>query len=285
MKGIDISEYNTKIDWKKLKENIDFAILRIGWIGNKQNHTLDKTFIEKYNKCKEYNIPIGIYVFNYCESEKTAIEGAKWVIKQLQGKSIDLPIYIDMENDSGQKHKLSRLGKSVLTQIVIAFNTEIEKAGFWAGVYANLDWYTNYLNKDVIKKKYTTWIAHFRVKEDKYKGAYDMLQYSSSGVVSGITGKVDLDIMYRDLIKDIKNSKNKPSNPIIPIPSIKYYPKCNKNLTSLVDALKSIKVDSSFTNRKKIAYKNGITYYNGTFEQNVKLLNLLKNGKLIYGRL
>ena len=53
------------------------------------------------------------------------------------------------------------------------------------------------------------------------------------------------------------------------------------NRDSIVDALKSIKVDSSFGNRKKLASKNGINNYKGTAKENNKLLNLLKKGKLI----
>ena len=53
--------------------------------------------------------------------------------------------------------------------------------------------------------------------------------------------------------------------------------------TSLVDALASIGVDSSFSNRKKIAKANSITNYSGTAPQNTKLLDLLKSGKLIKG--
>lgn len=59
-----------------------------------------------------------------------------------------------------------------------------------------------------------------------------------------------------------------------------YYPKCTSNHTSIVNALKSINVDSSFSNRKKIANKNGIKLYIGTASQNNKLLSLLKNGEL-----
>lgn len=62
---------------------------------------------------------------------------------------------------------------------------------------------------------------------------------------------------------------------------ITYYPKCESKYTSIVSALKSIKVDSSFLNRKKIANKNGISLYIGSSNQNIKLLNLLKKGKLI----
>ncbi len=49
---------------------------------------------------------------------------------------------------------------------------------------------------------------------------------------------------------------------------------------SLVDALKQIKVDASFSNRKRIAKNNGISNYSGSYSQNLKLLNLLKQGKL-----
>ena len=58
------------------------------------------------------------------------------------------------------------------------------------------------------------------------------------------------------------------------------YLKVNYRGTSIVDALKSANVDSSFTNRKKLAKLNGINNYSGTPEQNIKLLSLAKNGKL-----
>ena len=62
---------------------------------------------------------------------------------------------------------------------------------------------------------------------------------------------------------------------------VTYYPKCDSSHTSIVNALKSIGVDSSYSNRSKIAKLNGITGYAGTASQNTKMLNLLKQGKLI----
>ena len=147
-KGIDVSHFQGNIDWNKVKGNIDFAILRLGWIGNNNNHTLDTKFETYYNACKSVGIPIGVYVYNYCNSQNTAKSGAEWTVNQLKDKGIDLPIYIDMEDRS-----IENLGKDKLTSICIAFNTVIENAGYWAGVYANLNWYTNYLNKDTIKVK------------------------------------------------------------------------------------------------------------------------------------
>ena len=62
--------------------------------------------------------------------------------------------------------------------------------------------------------------------------------------------------------------------------SASYYPKYTGKSVSLVDALKSLKIDSSFSNRKKIAVKNGIKAYLGTAKQNTQMLNLLKQGRL-----
>lgn len=202
LKGVDVSEFQGVIDWKKAKSNVDFAILRLGWVGN-STCKLDKYFTRNYNECKKLGIPVGVYVYNYVKTPQRAAKCAKWVLEQLEGKSLELPVYIDMEDGS-----ILRLGKNILTDICIAFNTEIEDK-FWAGVYANRNWFDNYLRKDIIKKKYTTWIAHYGVSENKYKNEYDMLQYTSAGKVQGISGKVDMDVMYRDLIAEITGHHKK----------------------------------------------------------------------------
>ena len=62
---------------------------------------------------------------------------------------------------------------------------------------------------------------------------------------------------------------------------IEYYPACSSSQTSLVDALKSIGVDSSYANRTQIAALNGISDYSGSVAQNNQMLSLLKQGKLI----
>lgn len=209
MRGIDVSEHQGIINWEKVKPNIDFAILRLGWIGNHDNHTLDKQFERNYAECKRLNIPVGVYVYNYCASEEAAQSGARWTVDKLADKKLELPVYIDMEDISG-----TRLGKSKNTNMCIAFNSIIEITGKWAGVYANLNWFNNYLDKDVIKFKYTTWIAHYGVSPDKYNGQYDMLQYTSTGKIDGVSGNVDMNEMYRNLIAEIagaNKNNNKPS--------------------------------------------------------------------------
>ena len=60
-----------------------------------------------------------------------------------------------------------------------------------------------------------------------------------------------------------------------------FYPKCDSKFTSIVDALKSIEVDNTYSFRKKIADKNGITKYVGSDYQNIEMLSKLKKGVLI----
>lgn len=200
--GIDVSQHNKKIDWAKVKNKVDFAILRLGWIGNKENHTIDTYFERNYKECKKQGIPIGVYIYCYSNNKNAAKSGAKWTIEKLKGKTLELPVYIDMEDNS-----IAKQGKNLLTDIVIEFNNAIEKAGYVAGIYANRDWFDNYLKKDTLKQKYATWIATYTSGTDKYKGEYDMWQNSSKGKISGINGNVDTNYMYRDLIAKNRNTK------------------------------------------------------------------------------
>ena len=214
-RGIDISQHNGNIDFDRLKDEVDFAILRLGWIGNKNNHTLDTKFHEYYNECKRVGIPVGVYVYVYSKSVEAAERGARWVLNWVEKGDIELPVYIDMEDA-----EIRSVGKRVLTDMVIAFNNIIESAGLWAGTYANLDWWRNYLIEDELIPRYTSWIAHYGVNPDKYEGQYDMLQYTSSGRVDGINGNVDMNNMYRDLIEEM-NGGSEPQPTPEPTPAKK----------------------------------------------------------------
>lgn len=227
MKGIDISEHNGKVNFDKVKKEVDFIILRLGWIGNKNNHTIDTRFEQYYRECKRLNIPVGVYVYCYSNNEQAAESGARWTLNQLKGKELELPVYIDME-DSSIRH----LGKDILTNITIAFNSIVEKS-YRTGVYANLDWFKNCLHIEILKLKYSTWIAHYGLlNKNKYKGIYDILQYTSSGKVNGINGRVDINEMYKDLIK--KPNKYIPGEKVkVEIPVLVAY---DNGTSSIVDS-------------------------------------------------
>ena len=214
MNGIDVSVHNGTINWEETKKHIDFAIIRLGYIGNNENK-LDGQFERNYAECKRLGIPVGVYIYNYVKTVDRIKDCADWVISNLNGKNLDLPVYLDMEDDS-----IASLGKDYLTNLCIAFNTKIEGTKRWAGVYANRNWYDNYLNKDEIKARYTTWIAHYGVDTNKYNGQYDMLQYTETGKVAGVNGNVDLNQMYRNLIAQIKEDNNTPTPAPTPTKSV-----------------------------------------------------------------
>lgn len=84
-------------------------------------------------------------------------------------------------------------------------------------------------------------------------------------------GKLDI---YLDYTTTSNSANNSTSNYV-------YYVKYTGNSGSIVAALNSIKVDSSYKNREKIAIANNIANYKGTAAQNTKMLDLLKAGKLV----
>ncbi len=208
MYGIDVSEWQENINWDLVKTQIDFAILKLGNIGDNRKFWTDPKFERNYNECMRLGIPVGVYLYCYSNEVENAQQAAREVVEYLKNKKIQLPVYIDMEDT-----EIAPEGKDKLTNICIGFNTIIEQSGRWAGVYANLNWFTNYLRNDVIRQKYTTWIAHPENANnlDKYKGQYDMFQYSFKGKINGISGNIDMNYLYRDLINEIAGNTPQPT--------------------------------------------------------------------------
>ena len=193
LKGIDVSEHNGKIDFAKVKNSgISFVILRLGWIGNKENHTLDKKFLQNYKNAKANGLSIGLYVFNYCTSENSVKSGANWVIKQIINNNLQInkPVFLDMEDDTNQSPLLHTYGKNKLTNISKMFCDTLQLNNIPAGIYANLNWFRNYLDINILKE-YKIWLAQWGNSYSKdFK--VDLWQYSNNGKVNGINGNVDM---------------------------------------------------------------------------------------------
>lgn len=191
-KGIDVSYYQGVIDWNKVKKaGIEFAILRIGY--GMYDNQKDKQFEANYTNARANGIPVGVYHYSYAKSVAEAEKEAECVIKWLNGRHLDLPVYFDLEDKTQ-----TNLDKKTLNEMCRAFCNKIEKAGYWAGIYTNKYWATGLIDGADLGSRYTYWIAQYN-NECTYKGPYAMWQYSSSGKVDGISGKVDMNILYNDL--------------------------------------------------------------------------------------
>lgn len=205
MKGIDISTWQTNIDYNKLKDDgIEFAIIRCGY--GKNEHQKDDMFETHYAGCKKAGLKVGAYLYSYVTSVENSWKEAENCLKFIKGKQFDLPIFYDIEDKC-----ILPLGKILITQCAIEFCKAIEKAGYKAGIYANLNWFTNYIDVSKVKN-YSLWVAQWNDKCTA-KFDYDFWQYTSSGKIKAIQGNVDMNICYNENYKQVvDNSVNKKSN-------------------------------------------------------------------------
>lgn len=182
VRGIDLSEFQNNVDYKKLKEQgIEYAILRCGF--GKDSNQKDKMFETHYQGCKNAGIKVGAYLYSYC----TAVENAKWEAQNclncIDGKQLDLPIFYDLE-----EQRTANLGRAAVTQIALEFCRIIESKGYKAGVYANLNWFKNYIDVTPIQSEgFKIWLAQWGVNKPTANFKYDFWQYTNQLHVANIT--------------------------------------------------------------------------------------------------
>lgn len=274
LKGIDVSDNQGTINWKKVKASgVQFVIMR----STRGSGNPDKYLASNIKGCKEVGLPFTFYKYMYATTTQKAKEEANRVIEVLKGYGVmpdkSVKIWADVEDKT-----LKALSTSALTAVVNAFKEVILSSGFGFGLYMGKYDYesgeidTKQFNDDIWIARYYngyTTMGFTQDPNEKYKPTVNAgklwgWQYTSSGHVDGINGNVDLDVCYVD-IPDVQVAAQYYDTPEF----------------TLIDNLNKINVDSSYANRKKIAAANGITNYSGTADQNLLMLKLLSEGKLI----
>lgn len=195
--GIDVSKWNGEIDWEIVKaEGVDFAIIRCGYRGSSSGWLIeDPYFYKNLTGAKKAGVKVGLYFFTQAVNPVEAVEEASMVVSLLGDTEIDYPVYIDIEG-AGGNGRADSLDAAARTAVANAFCRTIQNAGLDAGVYSSRNWYYNNLlvdEMDVPDMK--IWLAEYR-DTPLYTGRYDMWQYTSSGSVAGIEGRVDLNVSY-----------------------------------------------------------------------------------------
>ena len=188
---VDISEFQQNIDFNKMKnDGIKAVIIRAGY--GREASQKDNMFESHFRNAKNANLKIGVYWYSYADSVNDAEKEAKACLECIKNKSIDMPIYYDLEDSSQIK-----LGKTKLTEIAEKFCETIKRSNYKAGVYANLNWFNNYLDYDKLKSKYSIWLAQYNSVNEL---SCDIWQNSSTGKVSGYGGNIDTNVIYNDNI-------------------------------------------------------------------------------------
>lgn len=194
IKGIDVSAWQGKIDWKKVADyGMGFAILRITEAGN----IVDKYFEVNLTGCNKHKIPVGVYKYSYAMTIAEIQSEARKVVSTLNGRKIQYPVFLDLEH-----HNQRTLGAESIHKMADAFRKIIEAAGYTFAIYCNLDWYINVICSHL--RKYEFWIARYpdddngtmqeRLRPDIGVG----WQYSSKAKIPGISGNVDRDVFYKN---------------------------------------------------------------------------------------
>lgn len=209
IKGIDVSRWNGKIDWKTVANyGMGFAILRITEKGN----IVDSTFESNYKDCIENKIPVGVYKYSYATTIAQIEDEANVVIKTLNKRKLDYPVFLDIE-DKCQEN----LSDSLMMKMIEAFRAIIIKAGYKFGIYCGYSWYQYQLPEGA--KKYDCWVARYpnndtgelqeRLRVPASSGVIGW-QYSSKATIPGIPTKTDRSVFYKDYSKSSTTSTNSP---------------------------------------------------------------------------
>ena len=190
--GIDVSAWQDNINWKKAKKaGVEFAMLRIGYGHTNSNElVMDKQFKNNLKGAKEAKVPIGLYFYSYAKTEEQAKQQANWIVKQLNGQKLDLPIAFDWENwNSFNKYNVSF---KKLKNIAQTFIDTVEEHGYKGMLYSS----AYYINQ-IWGVFDNTWLAYYTSNND-FSKPYIMWQLSSKGSVDGISGSVDIDVLYKN---------------------------------------------------------------------------------------
>ncbi len=195
--GIDVSGYQEWIRWSRVaQDGVQFAFIRLGNRGYSEGRIYkDSKFEYNYAEARRNGIPVGLYFFSQAISDEEAIEEAEYVLSQLDGRPLDLPIVFDWEYVSYDA-RTGDITPEALTSACNAFCDRIEESGYASMVYTNLyTAYSRYNFSDISDRH--IWLAQYN-DYPTFRYYFDVFQYSSTGTINGIEGNVDVNLMFID---------------------------------------------------------------------------------------
>ncbi len=266
--GIDVSKWQGKIDWSKVKESgIEFAFIRIGYRG--ENGIIYKDDNADYNiqQAQKAGVLVGVYFFSTAVSEAEAVEEAKWTIQAIEGYSISYPVVYDCEGFHRSSSRMHSLNKEERTKNALCFLKEISNAGYDAMFYGALNELKNSKDWDMakIEKDYKVWPAQYPAvtypekEAPDYNRVFHAWQYTNNGKVDGISGNVDMVVCYFKKSKaEPKNKKAVPETAAAPLTDEeKLYQSVNETVTA--KELTNLRTAATTKSDIVVALKNGET--------------------------
>ncbi|MBC5580873.1 hypothetical protein H8S23_05095 [Anaerofilum sp. BX8] len=194
LKGIDVSKYQGEINWPRVAASgVQFAFVRVGWAGYEGgiDEGRDPYFAQNMRGALDAGLAVGAYVYSYCKTANAARRAAREAAALLAPYRLTMPLAFDME-DAATYKPISKGDNSI---VAAAFLDEVRALGHYPMLYTYTSFANSCLDMDALSG-YDLWLADYR----GYMGIQGagIWQYSSSGRVAGIAGRVDLNIAYKD---------------------------------------------------------------------------------------
>lgn len=184
--GIDISEYQDKIDWDEIKEieggyPIEFVFVRAS-VGNER---ADKKFKKNWGKAKEKGFICGAY--HYYRPNENSLEQAQNFIKNVTLVAGDFPPVLDIEK-LPKTQSIDRLKVGLKRWL----ETVEKHYGVKPIIYSSESYYEDFLKEDF--ETYPFWIANYTAFYTDIEDEWSIWQFTENGKVTGIKGPVDINI-------------------------------------------------------------------------------------------
>ena len=264
--GIDVSKWQGKIDWKKVKKShIDFAFIRIGYRGEDGKIYKDDNADYNIQQAIKNDILVGVYFFSTATSESEAKEEANWTMQAIKGYSISYPVVYDCEGFTKSSSRMHSLSASARTNNALTFLKTVKSGGYDAMLYGALSEIQNssYWDISKIEANYKIWIAQYssvtypQKSKPDYNGTCHAWQYTNKGTVNGVPGNVDMVVCY--FTKDKANPKDKSATPAKASAPLTDEEKLYKSVNEKVTAKDVTNLRKSATTKSDIvkALKNG----------------------------
>lgn len=241
--GIDVSSWQGKIDWEKVKTyGIDFAMVRVG--KGAASLSVDEYALYNITECNRVGIPVGAYFYSYSDTAEQAARLTRDVMEWIKTNKVQLqyPVAFDIEYDECHTSKSATVNTAKCKQAMQV----IESYGYYGIIYASKNFFNTYLNLAELQS-YDKWVAAYRGVDDT-KIPHGMWQYSSIGRVPGIGVIVDKDVAYKDypsIIKKAGLNKVKEDNAY----KITIDPVSEGDKNKIVDLIKQLKLNYTVTKK------------------------------------
>lgn len=200
----DISEYQGVVDIKRIR---DAGAKMIGLRGGYGKNNIDKRFQPNAQACYNLNVPFLLYWFSYALNDEMARNEADFAIAQASKYWKRCPIAYDLEYDSVRYARTQgvNIDKKLATNMAIRFLARVKEKGYIPVIYTNRDYLKKYFDMDTITKKIGNvyvWFAVYGINNLPIKELEitDLWQYTSSGSIDGVNGRVDMNKVYTDMV-------------------------------------------------------------------------------------